>query len=59
MKKSLFSVIERQIYPARDRYNYLMNNPKELESILSNGAAEARKIAIPVLESVKKAIGIL
>ena len=44
--------------PARERYNYLMENKHEVDQILAAGAEKARELGRPVLARVRKAVGI-
>lgn len=58
VKKILFEKIENQLHEPRQRYEFLMNNPEELDEILKRGAREARAIAVPMLEKVREVVGI-
>ena len=42
----------------RDTYHQLLDDKNSLDRILNQGADSARSIAGPVLESVRRAIGI-
>lgn len=44
--------------PLRQRYDALMASDSELDALLATGAGKARKPAVPVLDQVRKAIGI-
>lgn len=57
-KKELFEVMNNYISPMRERYNYYLNNPKEVESILEEGANKARYLARKTLSKVRKKIGV-
>ena len=57
-KQQLVALIEGQIGPMRARYEALMANPDELESILQAGAARARAIAAPFLKTLRTAVGL-
>ena len=57
-KQQLVALIESQIGPMRARYEALMANPDELESILQAGAARARAIAAPFLKTLRTAVGL-
>ncbi len=59
VKECLFQVINRELTPAREKYNSLMANHTEVDKILEDGAKRARAIATPVLNRVRKAIGVL
>jgi tryptophanyl-tRNA synthetase len=56
-KQMLFDKIMEKFAEPRARYQSLMANPADLQQILAAGAAKARKLAIPVLERVKKLTG--
>ena len=58
MKKILFECINDQLKPAREKYQILINNPKEIESELISGAKRAREISIPYMEEIRSAVGI-
>ena len=42
----------------RERYEYLIAHPAELEEILQAGAVKARKLATPLLQQLRAAVGI-
>lgn len=58
VKQALFEAVDRQIDPARKKYNTLMEEPSQIDEILKAGAKRARSIAQPVLQRVKQAIGV-
>ena len=58
MKKILFECINDQLKPAREKYQILINNPKEIENELISGAKRAREISIPYMEQIRSAVGI-
>lgn len=58
-KKQLFSIVNAQIAPMRERFDYYMSNKEIVDDILKNGAKKAREIASKKLLEVKKAIGVL
>ncbi len=58
MKQELFELLEATFSNKRDRYNALMDNTDELDTILAEGAEKARAIAIPILAKVRKAVGV-
>ncbi|MGW4806250.1 tryptophan--tRNA ligase [Kitasatospora sp. NPDC004272] len=58
LKDKLYIVLNEQLGPLRERYDALMQPGSELEELLAIGAAKARRRAQPVLEQVRKAIGI-
>lgn len=57
-KKRLFTLIDEEIAPARERYDVLMENPAAIEAELEKGAAKARAVAKPLLEQLRHAVGI-
>lgn len=57
-KKKLFELMNNYIKPMRDKYNYYLANPKEIEKILSLGAQKAREIAKETILKVRKKIGV-
>jgi tryptophanyl-tRNA synthetase len=57
-KQMLFDRIDREIAPMRERYEFLMNNPAQIEAILLKGAEKARQIATPLLQSLRQAVGL-
>jgi tryptophanyl-tRNA synthetase len=57
-KQQLVALIEGQIGPMRARYDELMANPAQLEAILQTGAARARAIAVPFLQTLRAAVGL-
>lgn len=58
LKNTLHAVLNEELSPMRRRYDALMRPGGELEELLALGAAKARRRARPVLEQVRKAIGI-
>jgi len=58
MKKVLFEKINAEIAPARERYYALMDSPKHIEEQLQEGAAKAREISVPFMQSIREAVGI-
>ena len=57
-KQMLFERIDREIAPMRERYEYLIAHPAELEAILQAGAVKARKLATPLLAELRSAVGL-
>ncbi|MGN0921251.1 MAG: tryptophan--tRNA ligase [Cellvibrio sp.] len=57
-KKQLFELINGQLSEARERYEYLMANPAQIEEVLQKGAQKARAQAKPMLEKLREAVGI-
>jgi tryptophanyl-tRNA synthetase len=57
-KQMLFERIDSEIAPMREKYEYLMRNPVEVEAILLKGAAKARAICTPFMQSLRQAVGL-
>ncbi|MDO4936693.1 MAG: tryptophan--tRNA ligase [Sutterellaceae bacterium] len=57
-KKRLVAQINAEIGPMRDKYDYYMSHPAELEEILMAGAAKARAISVPFMEELRQAVGL-
>ncbi len=57
-KKQLAALINAELAPARERYESLLANPQLIEAELQKGAAKAREYAIPLMQKVKRAMGI-
>ena len=57
-KKELFNLMNAYLTPMREKYNYYLNNTKEMEEILTKGAEKARIIARKTLSKVRKKIGV-
>ena len=57
-KKALVEMINAEIGPMREKYEYYVSHPAELEEILQAGAVKARKIATPFIEELRHAVGL-
>ena len=57
-KKKLIGYYHAQFDGLRRRYRELLGDPGELERILRDGAQRARAIAAPVVDRVRKAVGL-
>ncbi len=57
-KQVLFERIEAEVAPMRERYDTLMARPDDMEDVLLAGAAKARSIAGPLLETLRDAVGL-
>jgi tryptophanyl-tRNA synthetase len=57
-KQMLFERIDSEIAPMREKYEWLMNNPAEIEAILLKGADKARQIGTPFMQSLRQAVGL-
>lgn len=56
-KQALFDLIIEKFAAQRERYNYLMEHPEEIESALKIGENKARKVASEVLQRVRSRVG--
>lgn len=57
-KKRVFTLVNDYLKPMREKYNYFINNPEEIEKILKEGALKAREIAKETILKVRKKIGV-
>src|SRR5690606_36006958 len=57
-KQQLFELIEKEVGPMRARYDELMANPDRIEDILQAGAVKARRLAAPLMERLREAVGL-
>src|SRR5690606_31961239 len=57
-KDQLFNLIETEVGPMRAQYEALMANPERIEEILQAGAIKARKLALPLMERLREAVGL-
>ncbi|MDD3067208.1 MAG: tryptophan--tRNA ligase [Candidatus Gracilibacteria bacterium] len=57
-KKMLLEKIHEKFDAAREKFAQLMQNPKEVEAVLTKGALKARKIAEVTLAEVRKKVGL-
>ncbi len=57
-KKLLFERVNDELAPAREIYDRLIANPKEVEAILKQGAERLRPQSTALLEQVRHAIGL-
>jgi tryptophanyl-tRNA synthetase len=55
-KKNCMAVINARLEPIRERRQKYVDNPKELDDILANGADKARFVARQTMEEVRKAM---
>lgn len=56
-KQALYELILSKFANQRERYNYLMENKKEIDVALKNGAERARKVAQNVVDRVRAKVG--
>ena len=57
-KQRTFELIDRELAPARSRYEELMAEPARIEDVLLDGARKARAWATPFLSRIREAVGI-
>ena len=57
-KQRLVACIEAELEPMREHYAALMARPDDIEEILQAGAAKARKLATPLLDQLRTAVGL-
>lgn len=57
-KKRLFELVNKELAPARARYEELLDAPQEVEAVLQAGARRAREISQPFIEKLRRAVGI-
>lgn len=57
-KKRLFEALWERFAPYRARRSEFESDPATLESILKDGAERARAVALPVMDRVRKAVGL-
>jgi tryptophanyl-tRNA synthetase len=57
MKKRLFEYYMATFGDARRRYEELRSDPAEVDAVLASGAAKAREIAAPLMDDVRRAVG--
>ena len=56
-KKDLLNLILERFAEERERFNYFMENPEDLEKVLQEGEAKAREIAQAKLKEIRKKLG--
>ena len=57
-KQMLFERIDAEIAPKRERYEALMADPSQIETILLAGAEKARAISQPFMSRLRQAVGL-
>ncbi len=57
-KQALYERIDRELAPARDRYEALVARPDEIEAVLHAGALKARARATPFMAELRHAVGL-
>jgi len=57
-KKQLFERIDRELAPARERYQQLMRRRDHVEDVLCAGARKARARGAPFMQALRAAVGL-
>ena len=57
-KARLFDRVDQDIAPMREQYKELVSNPAKIEEILQAGADKARAIATPLMQELRRAVGL-
>lgn len=57
-KQALYEHLEALLAPMREKYVDLIANPGRIEDILQAGAARARKLAMPLMQQLREAVGL-
>ncbi|HJW89134.1 MAG TPA: tryptophan--tRNA ligase [Anaerolineales bacterium] len=57
IKTELFELLEEQFREARQKYEALIKDENYLDQVLSAGAEKARRIAAPMMDRIRKAVG--
>lgn len=58
-KKMLLKAVLDYFAPYKEKYDYYMNNPSEIDKILFDGSVKAKRKAQKILSKVKKTVGVL
>ncbi len=58
VKEELYELLLRQFGPARQKYEEYLGDKSYLEEVLTRGAEKARKMAKPLMEKVRAAVGV-
>jgi tryptophanyl-tRNA synthetase len=58
IKEDLFELLESRFGEARSKFEALMKDWAYLDQVLMSGAAKARTIATPMMEKVRRAVGV-
>ncbi len=57
-KQQLFELVDGVLAEPRERYDELMANPAEIDAILNLGAEKARALSRPMLDEMRRAVGV-
>lgn len=58
LKKYLFEFLNEELKDKREEYNRLIDDPAELDRVLTAGAIKARSVATPFLAEIRQKVGI-
>lgn len=58
VKEELYELLLQQFGPARQKYEEYLNDKSYIEEVLTRGAEKARKMANPLMEKVRAAVGV-
>jgi tryptophanyl-tRNA synthetase len=58
-KKELLDLLLTKFEKERERFDFFMNHPEEIEARLLAGEAKARLVALPLLNRVREKLGFL
>jgi tryptophanyl-tRNA synthetase len=58
IKNQLYEILESKFSEPRKKYDELVRDRAYLDHVLANGAVKARKISTPMIERIRKTIGI-
>ena len=56
-KKELIEAIINKFSLHREKFNYFLEHPKEVEDVLEHGAIKAKKVADATLKRVRNSLG--
>jgi tryptophanyl-tRNA synthetase len=59
LKKGVAEVVIEMLTPIRERYEYLMQDPAELDRLLAVGAEQARSVSQPKVDEMKQIMGLV
>ena len=57
LKSEVADAVVAELAPVRAEYQRLMADPGELDRVVARGAGQARALAVPVMERVRRAVG--
>lgn len=59
LKTGVAEVVIEALRPIRERHEYLMQDPAELDRLLARGAEQARSVATPKVDEMKRIMGLV